>query len=70
MFALDGIPNFLTLQAPIDRMEISTQSLDIVKGSQRLTHEPILNPFSQEFANRPSPANRKKKSIPRPQYAD
>ena len=70
MFALNGLPDYLTLETTIDRMEITTQSLQIVKTNQRLTHEPMLNPFSEEFANRPSPLDQKKKSIPRPQYAD
>lgn len=69
MFSLQGLPEFLTLKAPIDRMEISAQSIQMVKERQRLTHEPILNPFSQEFALRPPPAP-KTKSIPVPKYAD
>ena len=70
MFALNGIPDFLTLQSPIDRMEISTQSLQLVKTRQRLTHEPIMNPFSKEFAELPPPPKTKPKTIPVPQYAD
>ncbi len=70
MFALNGIPDFLTLQTPIDRMEISAQSLQLVKTRQRLTHEPIMNPYSKEFAELPPPPKAKPKSIPIPQYAD
>ena len=70
MFALKGIPDSLTLQTPFDRMEITTQSLQLVKTRQRLTHEAILNPFSNEFANLPIPPQHKKKTIPTPQYAD
>lgn len=70
MFALNGIPDFLTLQTPIDRMEISTQSLQLVKTRQRLTHEPIMNPFSKEYAELPPPPKTKPKTIPVPQYAD
>jgi len=70
MFALNGIPDFLTLQTPIDRMEISAQSLELVKTRQRLTHEPIMNPFSKEFAEIPPPPKTKPKTIPVPQYAD
>ncbi len=70
MFAINGIPNHLTLDTTINRMEIATQSLEIVEKSQQLTHEPILNPYSQEFANRPPPSDQQRKSIPRPQYAD
>jgi hypothetical protein len=69
LFSLQGLPEFLTLQAPIDRMEVSAQSVQMVKERQRLTHEPILNPFSREFALRPPPPPKAKK-IPVPQYAD
>ena len=70
MFALNGIPDYLSLQTPVDRIEISAQSLELVKTSQRLTHEPIMNPFSKEFAELPPPPKTKKKTIPVPQYAD
>ncbi|MDX1410685.1 MAG: hypothetical protein R3351_00875 [Nitrospirales bacterium] len=70
MFALNGIPDLLTLQTPFDRMEISTQSLQVVKTRQRLTHEPIMNPFSKEFAELPPPPKAKPRHIPVPKYAD
>lgn len=69
MFSLQGLPEFLTVQSKIDRMEISAQSIQMVKQRQRLTHEPILNPFSQEFAKRPPPPPPTKK-IPVPKYAE
>jgi hypothetical protein len=69
MFALQGLPDFLTPQALIDRVEIGVQSLKTVRERQRLTHEPILNPFSTEFAERVPPAKPAKK-IPVPKYAD
>ncbi|MBA2484789.1 MAG: hypothetical protein H0V35_01580 [Nitrospira sp.] len=69
MFALQGLPEPLTSKAPIDRMEISTQSLPLVKMRLRNTHDPVLNPYSKAFAQQapPAPAVRK---IPVPQYAD
>lgn len=69
MFALQGLPDPLTSKAPIDRMEIGTQSLPLVKLRQRNTHDPILNPYSKAFAQQPpaAPAIRK---IPVPKYAD
>jgi hypothetical protein len=70
MFAIDGVPNHLSLETPIDRLEISTQSLQVVRSRQRLTHEPILNPFSSEFQHRPPPPSPTKKSIPSPHYED
>ena len=70
MFSVNGIPDYLTLQAPIDRLEITAQSLQVVKARQRLTHEPILNPFSQEFLKRPEFHRPQKKGIPLPHYED
>ncbi|NKB81744.1 MAG: hypothetical protein GKS05_07645 [Nitrospirales bacterium] len=70
MFSLEGIPDYLTLHVPIERLELTTQSLQVVKHSQRHTHEPILNPFSREFAQRPPQPTQKPKSIPHPHYAD
>lgn len=69
MFALQGLPEFLTPQALIDRVEIGVHSLQTVRERQRLTHEPILNPFSKEFAARVPPPKPAKK-VPVPKYAD
>jgi hypothetical protein len=70
MFAIDGIPDRLSLQTPIDRLEITTQSLQVVKERQQLTHEPILNPYSSEFQEHPPPSPSSQKSIPKPHYED
>jgi hypothetical protein len=69
MFALQGLPEFLTPQAPIDRVEIGIHNLQTVRERQRLTHEPILNPFSKEFAARVPPPKAVRK-VPVPKYAD
>ncbi len=69
MFALQGLPDPLTSKALIDRMEISTQSLPLVKLRQRNTHDPILNPYSKEFAQQPPPPPAVRK-IPVPKYAE
>jgi len=71
LFSLQGLPDPLTTKALVDRMEISTQSFDLVKQRQRHTHDPILNPYSGEFSQRrlaPQPPTAKK--IPVPKYAD
>ncbi|HZS11630.1 MAG TPA: hypothetical protein VFA38_05225 [Nitrospirales bacterium] len=70
LFALQGLPEYLTLQAPVDRLEISAQSAEMVKRRQRLTHEPILNPFSKEYAERQPPPPPAAKKVPVPKYAD
>lgn len=71
LFSLQGLPDQLTTKALVDRVEISTQSIDLVRQRQRHTHDPILNPYSQEFfqqALTPHPPPSKK--IPLPQYAE
>ncbi|WP_447973133.1 hypothetical protein [Nitrospira sp. Kam-Ns4a] len=70
MFSLQGLPEFLTTRALIDRMEISAQSIEMAKRRAKLTHEPIMNPFSKEFASRPAPPPPASKKIPVPKYAD
>ena len=69
MFSLQGLPDPLTSKALIDRMEISTQSLQLVKQRQKNTHDPILNPYSKEFAQQAPPPPPAKK-VPVPTYAD
>ncbi len=69
MFAVNGIPDTLSAKTPIDRLEITTQSLQLVKGRQRLTHEHIPNPFSAEFQQQPDETPTAQ-SIPRPQYEE
>ena len=71
LFSLQGLPDPLTTKSLIDRMEISTQSIDLVKRRQKHTHDPIMNPYSAEFSQQqlaPPPAQSKK--IPLPKYAD
>lgn len=70
LFSINGIPENLSLQTPIDRLEFTTQSIQLVQARQRLTHEPILNPFSSDFKNPPVSPQPKPKSIPLPQYED
>ena len=70
LFSLQGLPDRLTTKATVDRMEISTQSLQLVKQRQRHTHESIMNPYSPEFAQQPPPVPAAKKSIPVPHYAE
>ena len=71
LFSLQGLPDPLTTKALVDRVEISTQSVGLVKQRQRHTHDPILNPYSREFSQHtltPQPPTAKK--IPVPKYAD
>lgn len=71
LFSLQGLPDPLTTTARVDRVEISTQSVELVKQRQRHTHDPILNPYSREFSQHalaPHPPTAKK--VPVPKYAD
>jgi hypothetical protein len=72
LFSLQGLPDPLTVKSPVDRMEISTQSIELVKRRQKHTHEAMMNPYSPEFSQQPAaprPSQAAKK-IPVPQYAD
>jgi len=70
MFAVNGIPNYFSVKTLIDRLEITTQSLQLVEHQQRFTHEPITNPFSAEFQKQRPVQPPTVKSIPRPEYED
>lgn len=70
LFSLQGLPERLTAKAMIDRVEISTQSLQLVKLRQRHTHEAILNPYSSEFAQQPTAPAAPAKAVPVPKYAE
>ena len=71
LFSLQGLPEPLTTKALVDRVEISTQSVELVKQRQRHTHDPIMNPYSREFSqHRLAPQPPTAKKIPVPKYAD
>ena len=70
LFSLQGLPEFLTPQATVDRIEVSPQSPQLARQRQKLTHEPIMNPFSPEFAQQQPPPSPAAKKIPVPKYAD
>lgn len=70
LFSLQGLPDPLTTKASVDRVEISVQSIELVKQRQRHTHDPILNPYSPEFAQQPTIQAKPAKKIPLPKYAD
>lgn len=71
LFSLQGLPDPLTTKSTVDRLEIGTQSIELVKRRQRHTHDPIMNPYSKEFLQQPAPPRQTQvKKIPVPQYAD
>jgi hypothetical protein len=70
LFSLQGLPDRLTREALIDRVEIGAQSVEFITRRLRHTHEPILNPFSAQFEKQPAPPQRSLKTIPVPHYAE
>jgi hypothetical protein len=70
LFSLQGLSDPLSMKALVDRMEISAQSLRLVRQRQKNTHDPILNPFSKEFAQLPPPPPPAAKKIPMPKYSE
>lgn len=70
LFSLQGLPDRLTPQATIDRLEISAQSLQLVRQRQRHTHEPILNPYSADFLRQTAEPPQTIKPVPVPKYAE
>lgn len=70
LFSLQGLPDPLTTKALVDRVEIGTQSVDLVKQRQQHTHDPIINPYSREFAQQPALQVKPARKIPLPTYAD
>ncbi len=70
LFSLNGLPDYLTVDAPIDRLEFTVQSLPRIQKIGRHTHEPALNPYSPDFARRVPAPPQIRKPIPIPEYAD
>ena len=70
LFSMQGLPDRLTIDALIDRVEIGTQSLQLVTLRQRHTHEPIPNPYSRQFGKQSAAPKPSSKSIPVPKYAE
>ena len=68
LFAIQGLPDRLTTEALIDRVEISAQSFQLVTLRQRHTHERIPNPYSHQSDKQPDPPKPSSKSIPVPKY--
>jgi hypothetical protein len=70
LFSLQGLPDRLTPKVTIDRLEISAQSLQLVRQRQRHTHEPTLNPYSADFLQQAMEPPKTIKPVPVPKYAE
>ena len=70
LFSMQGLPDRLTTDLLIDRLEIGVQSLQTVRQRQRHTHEPIINPYSSQFDQPVLPPHTRPRPIPVPQYPE
>ena len=70
LFSVQGLPDPLTKEALIDRIEISTQSIQLVTSRQQHTHEPIPNPYSAQFDRFSARPKTRAKTIPVPHYTE
>jgi len=70
LFSMQGLPERLTTEAVIDRVEIGAQSLQMVTLRQRHTHEPITNPYSEQFGRQLAPTTPRAGTVPVPKYSE
>ena len=70
LFSMQGLPDRLTADVLIDRVEISAQSLQLVTLRQQHTHERIPNPYSHPLDKPSIPSKPSSASIPIPKYAE
>lgn len=70
LFSMQGLPDRLTQEVLIDRMEIGTQSVQLVTQRQRHTHEPMINPYSGQVDKQLTPPKARAKTIPVPKYTE
>lgn len=70
LFSMQGLPAHLTTNVSIDRMEISTQSLQLVTHRQQHTHERISNPYAHHVEQERVPAKPLPRPVPVPRYAE
>jgi len=68
-YTVEGFPPYLTLNAPVNRIEFGIDSVQLIKDHNRLTHEAIINPYSAKAASLPPPPETGRKKIPQPRYA-
>jgi hypothetical protein len=69
LYATEPFPPRITLNENVDRVEITVDSLQLIKDHNKLTHEAMINPFSSKAASLPPPPEPPQKKIPRPRYA-
>ncbi|OYT19525.1 MAG: hypothetical protein CCU26_11355, partial [Nitrospira sp. UW-LDO-01] len=70
LFSLQGLPERLTRESLVDRVEVGAQSVEFITRRLRHTHEPILNPFSTQFERQSILPPQSLRTIPVPHYAE
>jgi len=69
LYNSEGFPPRIRLSDTITRMEFAIDSAPFIRQHQTITHEALLNPFSEKAKNLPPPPDPAKKRIPQPRYA-
>ncbi len=69
LYNSEGFPPRIRLSDTITRMEFAIDSAPFIRQHQTITHEALLNPFSEKAKNLPPPPDPVKKRIPQPRYA-
>ena len=69
LYSSEGFPARISVTDTINRVEFDIDSAQFIKDHHKLTHEPMLNPFSQKAVSQPPPPEPVKKKIPTPRYA-
>jgi hypothetical protein len=65
----EGFQPRIRLSDTITRLEFSVDSAGFMREHQKITHEILLNPFSDKAKSLPPPPEAVKKGIPKPRYA-
>ncbi|HEY3198311.1 MAG TPA: hypothetical protein VGJ57_09875 [Nitrospirales bacterium] len=69
LYNSEGFPPRIRLSDTITRMEFSIDSPAFIRDHQKITHERLLNPYSEKAISLPPPPEPAKKGIPKPRYA-
>ena len=69
LYSAEGFPPRVRLSDTVTRMEFSIDSAQLIRERQQITHEGMVNPFSEKGKNLPLPPEPVKKAVPKPRYA-
>ena len=69
LYSPEGIPQQVRLTDSVARMEFSIDSARFIQERQKITHEALLNPFSEKAQTLPPLPDPIQKKVPQPRYA-